>query len=271
MTDALPPLLRLKHRIATSPLAGPVAMLRRALGQLRAVVHPELGLLHQEPRLTDACLAKLIRPDWNCLDVGGHLGSVSYTLSKLAPRGRLHIVEASPAKAAALTASFARATVHAVAVSDHTGEAVFYENVAQPGFSSLTNRTSRGETRERRVPLARIDDLWPHDLRLDFIKIDVEGHEYAALKGAEATLHRHRPAILFEAGAVQDSDINASSYDDLHTFLTSLGYAIRPVFHQHFGREPVTLDAFRACRLYPFTAFNFFATPTMGTDPKVTP
>ena len=159
MTDdpPLPPLLRLKQRIATSPLASPVAMLRGLQGRLKAVIHPELGLLHQEGRLTDACLRKLIRPDWNCLDVGGHLGSVSWTLSRLAPRGRLHIVEASPAKAAALRA---------------------------------------------------------------------------------------------------------------------LGYASRPVFHQHFGREPVTLDAFRAFRafrLYPFTAFNFFATPTMGAGPKVTP
>ena len=265
MTDALPPLLRFKHRIATSPLAGPVAMLRGAMGRLRAVVHPELGLLHQEPRLTDACLAKLIRPDWNCLDVGGHLGSVSYTLSKLAPRGRLHIVEASPAKAAALRERLPRATIHATAVSDHTGEAVFYENVAQPGFSSLTNRTSRGGTREIRVPLARIDDLWPHDLPLHFIKIDVEGHEYAALKGAEATLRRHMPAILFEAGAVQDRDVNAASYDDLYAFLTGMGYAIRPVFHQHFGREPASLNAFRACRLYPFTAFNFFATAERQT------
>ena len=273
MTDAppLPPLLRLKSRIATSPLAGPAGVLRGLQGRLTAVIHPELGLLHQEPRLTDACLRKLIRPDWNCLDVGGHLGSVSWTLSRLAPRGRLHIVEASPAKAAALRARFPKASVHAVAVSDHAGEAVFYENMARPGFSSLTNRASLGATREARVALARIDDLWPGDLRLDFIKIDVEGHEYAALKGAEATLHRHRPHILFEAGAVQDSDVNAASYDDLHAFLTALGYAIRPVFHEHFGREPVSLDAFRACRLYPFTAFNFFATPTMGEGPKVTP
>jgi FkbM family methyltransferase len=266
MTPAQPlaPALRLKHRIATSPLAGPVGVLRGLQGRLRAVLHPELGLLHQEGRLTDACLAKLIRPDWNCLDVGGHLGSVSYTLSTLAPRGRLHIVEASPAKAAALRARFARATVHPVAVSDHTGEAVFYENVAQPGFSSLTNRTSRGETREVRVPMARIDDLWPADLPLHFVKIDVEGHEYAALRGAEVALGRHRPHILFEAGAVEDRDVNADSYDALYSFLTGLGYAIRPVFHQHYGREPVTLDAFNACRLYPFTAFNFFATPTLG-------
>ncbi|MGQ0564715.1 MAG: FkbM family methyltransferase [Gemmobacter sp.] len=267
---ALAPFLRFKHRIATSPLAGPVGLLRGLHGRLRAVLHPELGLLHQEPRLTDACLAKLIRPDWNCLDIGGHLGSVSYTLANLAPRGKLHIVEASPAKAAALRARFPKATVHAVAVSDHQGEAVFYENVVQPGFSSLTNRTSRGDTREVRVTMARIDDLWPADLPLHFLKIDVEGHEYAALKGAEATLARHRPVILFEAGAVEDRDVNADSYDDLHTYLTDMGYAIRPVFHQHFGREPVSLDAFRACRLYPFTAFNFFAVPTMGAGQRVT-
>jgi FkbM family methyltransferase len=260
MTSPLPPLLRLKSRIATSPLAGPVAVLRGLMGRVGAVIHPELGLLHQEGRLTDACLAKLIRPDWNCLDVGGHLGSVSYRLAKLAPRGKLHIIEASPAKAAALRERLPKATVHATAVNDHTGEAVFYENVAQPGFSSLTNRTSRGETREVRVPMARIDDLWPQDLPLHFIKIDVEGHEYAALKGAERTLRRHLPAILFEAGAVMDRDVNAASYDDLYAFLTGMGYAIRPVFHQHFGREPVTLNAFTACRLYPFTAFNFFAT-----------
>lgn len=265
MTNPLPPLLRLKSRIATSPLAGPVGVLRGLLGRLRAVIHPELGLLYQEGRLTDACFAKLIRPDWNCLDVGGHLGSVSYTLGKLAPRGKLHIVEASPAKAAALRERLPKATIHATAVSDHTGEAVFYENVTQPGFSSLTNRNSRGDTREIRVPLARIDDLWPHDLPLHFIKIDVEGHEYAALKGAEATLRRHMPAILFEAGAVQDRDVNAASYDDLYAFLTGMGYAIRPVFHQHFGREPASLNAFRACRLYPFTAFNFFATAERQT------
>lgn len=272
MTDAgsLSRFLQFKHRIATSPFAGPVGILRGLLGRLKAVLHPELGLLHQEPRLTDACLANLIRPDWNCLDVGGHLGSVSYTLAKLAPQGKLHIIEASPAKATALTASFAKATVHAVAVSDHAGEAVFYENLAQPGFSSLSNRASRGETREVRVRLARIDDLWPQDLRLDFIKIDVEGHEHAALKGAGSILKRHHPTILFEAGAVKDSDLNAAAYDDLYAFLTNLGYAIRPVFHQHFGREPVTLDAFRACRLYPFTAFNFFATPNAGVGPKVT-
>lgn len=62
----LSPLLRLKSRIATSALAGSVAMLRGAMGRVRAVIHPELGLLYQEGRLTDACLAKLIHPAVPC-------------------------------------------------------------------------------------------------------------------------------------------------------------------------------------------------------------
>jgi FkbM family methyltransferase len=255
---ALAPLLRLKHRVATSPLAGPAATLRGALSRARAALRPELGLMHHEDALRDRCLARLIRPDWNCWDVGGHLGSVSYTLSRLAPRGHLTIVEAAPAKAAALRSRFPRATVHQVAVSDAPGTATFHENLSNPGFSSLSDRQAWGRTRAYDVTLARIDDL-SGDRPVHFLKIDVEGHEPAALRGAARTLDRDRPAILFEAGDAADPDTDPAAYDALFHDLTALGYEIRPVFHQAFGREPVDLAGFNACRRYPFTAFNFFA------------
>jgi FkbM family methyltransferase len=260
MTDTLAPSLRIKHRIATSTMAGLAGGLRGVAARLRTLVHPELGLMYAEQGMADTCLRRMVRADWNCMDVGAHVGSVSYLLSTLAPRGRLAIVEALPAKAAALRSRFPKATVHQVAVGETAGEVSFYENTAQPGFSSLSNRTMRGQTREIRVPMARIDDLWPQDTPLHLMKIDVEGHEFPALRGAESTLRRHKPAILFEAGAVQDPDTAAADYDGLFHWLTAMGYAIRPVFHQYHGREPVTLEGFTACRLYPFTAFNFFAT-----------
>lgn len=260
MTDTLAPLLGLKHRIATSPLAGVAQGLRAALARLACVRHPELGLLSCEDRMTKACLARMIRPDWNCLDVGAHVGAVSYQLARLAPQGRLGLVEAIPAKAGALRKRFAGALVHQVAVGAEAGETSFFENTDNPGFSSLSNRQSRGETREIRVPMARIDDLWPRDLPLHFLKIDVEGHEYPALLGARATLERDHPVILFEAGAMGDVDLDTGNDARVFAFLTDLGYAIRPVFHQYFGREPVSPEGFDACRTYPFTAFNFFAT-----------
>lgn len=260
MTDRLSPSLRIKHRIATSALAGPVGGLRSLAGRLRALRRPELGLIYAEQGMLDACLRRMVQTDWNCMDVGAHMGSMSYLLSTLAPRGHLAIIEALPAKAAVLRTRFRGASVHQVAVGDATGEVTFFENTSQPGFSSLSNRPTRGQTREVRVPMARIDDLWPQDTPLHLLKIDVEGHEFPALRGAEATLRRHRPVILFEAGAVRDPDLAAADYDGLFHWLSAMGYAIRPVFHLYHRRPPVSLDGFTACRLYPFTAFNFFAT-----------
>ena len=47
------------------------------------------------------------------------------------------------------------------------------------------------------VPVKRLDDL--HLDQVGLIKIDVEGHELAVLRGAADTLTRNRPAVLAEA------------------------------------------------------------------------
>ena len=266
MTDNFPlPLgLRLKHRVGTSPLAAPANWLRHTAARLKGAGHPELGLLRQEDAMIDAVLTRLVKPDWHCLDVGGHLGSISYRLQQLAPRGHLTIVEASPGKAAQLARRFVGATVHAVAVSDAPGEVSFYENLAQPGFSSLADRSDRGATREIRVPARRIDDLMG-EARVDFLKIDVEGFEYPALRGAEALLSRERPVILFEAGALGDASIDAGLADQLFDYLTAgHGYRIHAAFDLYYDRPAISPELFASYRRYPYLAFNYFALPQGG-------
>lgn len=264
---ALPLGLRLKHRVAVSPLAGPVSGLRRLWARVRGARHPELGLLRREDGFLDDALARLVRPDWTCLDVGGHLGSVAHRLRRLAPSGRLIIVEASPAKAALLKRSFPEATVHAVAVSDTEGQVTFYENVSQPGFSSLADRADRGATRAITVPARRLDDLIG-ETRVQFIKIDVEGFEFPALRGAEAILRRDAPVILFEAGALEDENIDAGEADRMMRWLTGeMGYDVFAAFDLAFGRPALTPELFAAYRRYPFLAFNYFALPRGGSGP----
>lgn len=259
--------MRIKHRLAVSPLAGPVQTLRRRLAAVRGARHPELGLLRQEDAMIDALLERMIKPDWNCVDVGGHLGSVSHLLRTLAPQGHLSIVEASPGKAAMLRATFPQSTVHAVAVSDNPGEVCFYENLSQPGFSSLANRNNRGATREITVPAKRLDDLVGDD-RVDFIKIDVEGFEFPALLGGARMLAREAPVILFEAGALDDDNIDASQADAMVRWLgDEMGYDIYATFDLFYGRPPINPEQFAAYRRYPFLAFNYFALPRRGSGP----
>lgn len=61
---------------------------------------------------------------------------------------------------------------------------------------------SKFELRVEKAPVVRLDDL---DLAPSFVKIDVQGHELAVLKGLEQTLIRHSPALLIEVGKDLDA------------------------------------------------------------------
>lgn len=255
--------LRFKHRIATSPLGGAAGALRGQWRGLRGLRNPELGLLTREDAMVNAVLQARIGAGWNCLDIGAHLGSVYYRLTRLAPRGQHRMIEASPGKAQMLRDRFGAEAVIECAVSDTEGEVTFHENLDQPGFSALDKRASRGRTVERRLRARRLDDILGDDTRVDFIKIDVEGHEYPALRGGEALLRRCRPLIQFEAGARDDADL-AGGPDDpaaplFHWLTDDLGYAVYAAFDLHYGRPAIDAAQFASYRSYPYMAFNYFA------------
>lgn len=73
---------------------------------------------------------------------------------------------------------------------------------------------------ERRARMERLDGYGITDL--DFLKLDVEGGECAALRGAEKTLRRCKPVVVIEEK--HDPEMRASAY------LESLG--MRRVFRK---------------------------------------
>jgi hypothetical protein len=45
-----------------------------------------------------------------------------------------------------------------------------------------------------------LDNVIPENVKIDFIKIDVEGAEYDVLIGAKQTILKSKPTIIFEFG-----------------------------------------------------------------------
>lgn len=146
----------------------------------------------------------LCDPNRISLDIGADVGQ--FTIAMLGSSRSVIAFEPRPAQARELASMFDAARVpvrvEAIALSDTAGVGTMRVVESEPGRSTIdtTNVLSDVDNsgiRSIEVPVRRLDDLDLHDIGM--IKIDVEGHELAVLRGATHTLARDRPAIMVEA------------------------------------------------------------------------
>lgn len=203
--------------------------------------------------------AAALAPDAACVDVGAHTGDVLADVVRIAPRGRHVGFEPLPHLAARLQQRLPDVDVRAVALSDANGTATFTHVLDRPGWSGFRPRptpdgdTARSETIT--VPTARLDDALPADHAPALIKIDVEGAELQVLRGARATLARHRPLVVFEHG-LGSADHYGTRPEQVHDLLTELGYRVFDLQ----GRGPYSRAPFMET-FHAATRVNFLARP----------
>jgi FkbM family methyltransferase len=138
------------------------------------------------------------------IDIGASTGS--YTVHLLKRSAKCYAFEPRPDAAAYLTRRLtarpnARLRVETVALSDRAGEAQLRVVTTDTGRSTLeaANPLERaGPVELARVPTRRLDDYAGTIGPVACIKIDVEGHEDAVLRGAERILARDRPSLIVE-------------------------------------------------------------------------
>lgn len=144
-------------------------------------------------------LPELVRPGMVCYDLGANAGFYTLALALLAgPTGRVVAFEPLAENAAHLLHHLAindlpQVSLVQAAVADTDGLASFQVHASR-SMGSLTT----GAASNYLVPTVRLDTLLErHGLPApDFIKIDVEGGELAALVGAQSLLAQHQPALL---------------------------------------------------------------------------
>ncbi|CAM3186564.1 FkbM family methyltransferase [Mycobacterium colombiense] len=171
-------------------------------------------------------VASLCDPRLISVDIGADLGE--FTIAMLASSRSVIAFEPRPAQARDLTTMFgvvgAAVRVEAVALSDEPGVTAMRVVASEPGRSTIEAGNKLGDVdggniESIDVPVRRLDDLHLTDIGL--IKIDVEGHELAVLRGATETLARHRPAVVVEAEERHHPD----SIAQITRLLHGLGYA----------------------------------------------
>ncbi len=177
----------------------------------------------------------LLKPGDIAIDGGAHLGAHTIPMArKVAPEGRVYAFEAVHELVKAFRERIRSECpeltgviqLHEIALSDHRGIEEFLV-AANPAYSGLRERLYPHEMPldRRKVLVDTLDHLVPYS-PVRFIKLDLEGGEFHALKGARGILERERPALVFEYDRFNTPRFYNYEHEDLLRFFSSMNYQI---------------------------------------------
>lgn len=203
--------------------------------KLRVDARRQLGLIVRgassyEPRYV-AALRELVSPGDVVVDVGANVGFYTALFARWAgDRGRVVAYEPDPANLRLLRRNASATTiVRSCAVADAPGEETFTLD-RSTGYTghlgegqSYADHQVRVAARAIRVQTVKLDDDLPVlGAAPDVIKIDIEGGEAAALRGALSTLRGARPLVVTELSEWGAAGAAARSL----ALLRDAGYAV---------------------------------------------
>jgi FkbM family methyltransferase len=188
-----------------------------------------------------------VAPNDVFVDVGAHIGTYAIPIAKKAQK----VIAFEPNKYSfeLLTDNISlnhltNIAAYNMAVSKKSGSVSFsYEN--EPCYSriidgdqisniTIIENSSNHNNNIHLVNTIDLDSVLLKEDRVDWIKIDVEGHEVDVLEGAMQTIRRHKPKIIIElmSGNMQKIKIMAHN----------LGYSIEHIYRFYFLLKPM-IDA----------------------------
>jgi len=175
---------------------------------------------------------RFLRPGMTVLDVGAHHGLYTLLASRLVGnQGKVVAFEPSPRERLRLEKHMRLNRAHNIeikpfALGAESGEAELYLADGSDDWCNSLRRPLESSGRTVRVQVKRLDDVAANArlAKVDFLKLDVEGAELEALKGAGILLNRApRPVVLAE---VYDIRTKPFGYEarEIVRFLSTLNY-----------------------------------------------
>jgi FkbM family methyltransferase len=197
-------------------------------------------------QLTFYAIQQLVKRDSCCIDVGAHIGDVTQMLLNRAPEGTHFAFEPLSECQKKLRKRFEKALnvrILPIAVSNSSGPCDFTAVTQFPGYSGLAHRSFKGSSatiEHRTVAAGRLDDLIPQDTKIDFIKLDIEGAELAALQGAKRLIAQSKPTLLLEFQRTAAPYFETLP-NEMLAFLTAAGYQVWSLEQWCHNQSPLKL------------------------------
>ena len=225
-------------------------------------------------------IAEALLPDGGTFfDLGGNVGLCSFGLVTSRPKAHYHIFEANPRMISLMKKSKDLQSQHFIqlnqaCVSNEQGTTTFCIESKQSGQSHVATDYERGIEVINLV----LDEycLKKRIEKIDFAKVDLEGHEMNALKGWERCLTNYAVRAIYIEIIPENQNRYGLKTNDPLIFLESLGYELflckeddfsnfdQTAQRHNFESGNLTLLNFKACD-FP----NEFATDVLALAPKI--
>ena len=203
---------------------------------MKVLVRKILNFLHLDltknleyDRLTLKILKSVLKKDSNCIDVGCHKGEILDLIIACSPNGNHFAFEPIPSFYKTLNSKYSsKAKIFPFALANENGETSFNYVKNAPAYSGIKPRKYKvvnPDIEKIKVELKKLDDVIPKDIKIDFIKIDVEGAEFGVLKGGMNLIGQNKPVVVFEFG-MGASDFYKTSSNDIFEFFSNLDMKI---------------------------------------------
>lgn len=198
-------------------------------------------------------IRSLLKPGDTMIDVGANIGFTAIEGAQaVGMRGRVHAIEPHPFIHRCLSENLtlnqlgtSQVQTYAVAVADTPSEkGVQFTNDRRDDMNYMLSKAPAHPSGTSgtgiSVPVTTLDALFPDLPCCDLLKIDVEGAEFAVLRGASNLIKKTRQ-ILIEAGDMNSLHFGVSAADLLQQ-LTSAGFTVQDA---DTGRQPVSLERYK--------------------------
>lgn len=174
---------------------------------------------------------RYIIPGSVVLDIGSNLGQMGVEFSKIAgPEGRVHCFEANDFVFELLSRNLKlngadRAIPHFCAVWEKSGLELFFPD---PDFKRFESHGSYGVDLKAKVGnkviTQAIDDLDITE-KISFIKVDIQGSDLFAMRGAKKTILRDKPIVVFEYEKQFQKEFK-TKFKDYEDFISEIDYKV---------------------------------------------
>jgi FkbM family methyltransferase len=178
-------------------------------------------------------------------DVGAHHGHVALRYRRMFPGSRVHCFEPFPPSFAQLQARVGHdpaVELHALALSSASGHAQLNANAVSDTNSLLPSDPRTQEfwgkgmferVEQVDVQTVTLDEFCARERieRIDILKIDVQGHEFAVLDGARRMLGERRIGLLYFELIVAPNYVGQRPPRDYFDLLEASGYELIDLFN----------------------------------------